>query len=290
MPPIIRKLKDLGNRYSVLFCDVWGCLHNGMEVFKAAEEALNLFRKSGGMVILLTNAPRPSKAVGRQLQRIGLSETSYDYIVTAGDAALKFIKENNFGEKIHHIGPVKDKSFFDTLFSGSSNFSLSSLQEAHFIVCTGLLDDQNETPDQYEGKLKSAVDLGLPMVCTNPDISVDFGNKRLFCAGAIASSYEEIGGEVYYFGKPHKHIYNYAHALLKKASISVNNTEILCIGDGLHTDIKGANSEKIHSLFVANGLEKENLIGKNGLLGAPILEPFFRSKDEKPDYIIEILR
>ena len=292
MSLIIKNLNDLRNQYSLLFCDVWGCVHNGIEAFKSADLALTAFRKSGGIVVLLTNAPRPAKAVKRQLDKIGLSDDSYDHIVTAGDAALEFIKKNNLGKKIYHVGPAKDKSFFDTLFStsGTYGFSLTPLQKADFIVCTGLFNDQTETPENYRSIFKRAKAQKLSMICTNPDVFVDFGEKRLFCAGALALSYKEIGGEVYSFGKPFDEIYNFARKLLRENNVLMNDTEILCIGDGIHTDIKGANNQKIHSLFIANGLEKENLINQDGLLDESKLENFLKKKSEKPDFVIENLK
>ena len=292
MPLVIKNLNDLRNQYSILFCDVWGCVHNGIEAFKSADSALTSFRKSGGTVVLVTNAPRPAKAVQRQLDRIGLSDGSYDYIVTAGDAALEFIKKNDLGEKIYHIGPAKDKSFFDALFSNSVTrvFSLTPPRRANFIVCTGLFNDQIDTPENYESILVHAKAQKLPMICTNPDIFVDFGEKRLFCAGALALRYKEIGGQVYSFGKPFDEIYDFARNLLREKNVLINDTEILCIGDGIHTDIKGANNQKIQSLFIANGLEKENLINEDGLLDESKLEQFLKEKSEKPDFVIENLK
>ena len=289
---IIRNLSELDNRYSIIFCDVWGCIHNGINAFQKASSALASFRQKGGIVVLLTNAPRPADSVMRQLTRIGVDENSYDHIVTAGDAALEFVK-NNFREaKIYHLGPKKDESFFNALRSSKENasFHLSSLEEASLIICTGLFDDSTETPDDYEEIFLKSLNANLPMVCTNPDIFVDFGNKRIFCAGALASRYMNLGGKVYSFGKPYEEIYNFARNILHKNEIDFRNSDLLCIGDGLHTDIKGANNQKIHSLFIADGLERASLMKKNNMVNELEIQKFFQGKDEKPNYVMGQLK
>lgn len=292
MATIIENLNELESNYSILFCDVWGCIHNGIEAFETANHALKNFRSKGGLVVLLTNAPRPEEAVKRQLEAIGVCRNSYDHIVTAGDAALEFITGNTLGKKIYHIGPEKDAAFFYTLFSTSrgSNFSFSGLDEADFIVCTGLFDDAKETPNDYKTTFEIARNRDLAMVCTNPDIYVDFGINRIFCAGALAVAYQKIGGKVYSFGKPYHEIYNFAYKLLQNNNITTENSKILCIGDGWNTDIVGAKNQELQSLFIANGLERKSLIGSNGALDTMKLAAFLNAKEESTDYVINYLK
>ena len=292
MPEIIKSLKQISSNYSFLFCDVWGCVHNGVSAFDIAISALNKFKADGGLVVLLTNAPRPADAVARQLNRLGVDPNCYDFIVTAGDAALKFVTSSNFGEKIYHLGPGKDRSFFKTLFSftGNIHFELSSFDEADLIICTGLFDDSTETPSDYEEFFAQAYKKNLPMICTNPDLYVDFGNKRVFCAGALASTYQDYGGQVYWFGKPYSSIYEYTERFLIEQKLQVPKSKILCIGDGLRTDIKGANNQGFDSLFITHGLEKKHLIGKEEKLDVIKLNEFLKKKVEKPRFVIDYLK
>ncbi len=289
---IIKSLEEISYNYSIIFCDVWGCIHNGVSAFEQATFALNNFKMDNGVVVLLTNAPRPSAAIHRQLNRLGVDTNCYDLIVTAGDAALQFVTNSKIGEKIYHLGPEKDSSFFNSLFSSPENikFSLSSFAEADLIICTGLFDDSTETPDDYEKLLEKAYKKNLPMICTNPDIHVDFGKKRVFCAGAIASAYQDYGGKVHWFGKPYTSIYDFAVKSLTEKNFQVVKSKVLCVGDGLRTDIKGANDQGLDSLFIAHGLEKQYLIGEEGNLDVIKLEEFLKQKVEKPNFVIDYLK
>jgi len=255
MTDLIERLADISDIYDAVFCDLWGCLHNGLRPFPDAVAALQQFRAKGGVVILLTNAPRPRGSVIRQLDKIGVPHDAYDDVVSSGDASQFGMVSGLVGNKVYHIGPEKDAGFFTDLPAelDASAISRVPLEQAEGIICTGLFDDQTETPEDYRPTLLYAKQKAMKLLCTNPDIVVDMGEKRLYCAGAIAALYSEMGGESLYFGKPHPPIYDLARrrlALLKRAP----DDRILAIGDGIHTDIQGGLAEGFDTLFVTGGL------------------------------------
>ena len=261
MTEIIRSLADLTGRYDAVFCDLWGCLHNGKAAFPAAVAALQNFRTTGGKVVLLTNAPRPKSSVIKQLDGLGVPRDAYDLVVTSGDAAQMGMLSGAVGRKVHFIGAPKDEVFFTDFAEDLATYAatqppitLVPLNEAEGIVCTGLFDDLTETPDNYRATLLMAKTLGLPMLCANPDIVVDLGDTRLYCAGALAQAYEQMGGTALYFGKPHPPIYDLARRRLAEGGVQAD-PQILCIGDGISTDIQGGGSEGLDTLFITGGLE-----------------------------------
>ena len=263
MTEILRALADLSGRYDAVFCDLWGCLHNGKEPFAAAVGALQGFRANGGRVVLLTNAPRPKSSVIKQLDAMGAPRDCWDIVVTSGDAAQMGMLSGAVGRKVHHIGAVKDEPFFtdfaDDLAAYAKTHALIervALKDAEGVVCTGLADDLTETPDDYRAALLLAKTMGLPMLCANPDIVVDMGDKRLYCAGALAQAYEAMGGTALYFGKPHPPIYDLARRRLGEVS-GLSDPQILCIGDGIGTDIQGGMAEGLDTVFITGGLEAE---------------------------------
>lgn len=255
MTEIIRSLAELSGRYDAVFCDLWGCLHNGVTPFPAAVAALQAFRAGGGRVILVTNAPRPKSSVVRQLDAMGLPRDAWDDVATSGDATQAAMLSGAAGPRVHHIGAPKDEPFFtefeDDLahLATSADISRVPLDQATGIVCTGLADDLIETPDDYRGKLLMAKAKGLKMLCANPDIIVDMGETRLYCAGALAQAYEQMGGEALYYGKPHPPIYD-----LARRRLGLEEARILCIGDGVHTDVQGGIGEGLDTLFVTGGI------------------------------------
>jgi HAD superfamily hydrolase (TIGR01459 family) len=260
---ILRSLSDLSGRYDAVFCDLWGCLHNGKTAFPAAVAALQGFRANGGRVVLLTNAPRPKSSVIKQLDAMGAPRDCWDIVVTSGDAAQMGMLSGAVGRRVHHIGAPKDEPFFTDFAEDLAAFAKSqppitrvALQEAEGIVCTGLADDMTETPDDYRAALLLARTLGLPMLCANPDIVVDMGDKRLYCAGALAQAYEGMGGTALYFGKPHPPIYDLARRRLGEV-MGLSDPQILCIGDGISTDVQGGMAEGLDTLFITGGLEAE---------------------------------
>ncbi|MDH5798152.1 MAG: TIGR01459 family HAD-type hydrolase [Paracoccaceae bacterium] len=255
MTLIIKSLAEITGNYDVLFCDLWGCLHNGVEPFAEAVDALRAFRAKGGIVILLTNAPRPRAAVRRQLERIGVPEDCWDDIVTSGDASQAGMAAGLAGNKVYHIGPDKDYSFFTDFPRDidASHIERVPLENAEGIVCTGLFDDLTETPEDYRATLLFAKQKGMKLICTNPDLVVDYGEQRLYCAGALAALFTDMGGESLYFGKPHPPIYDLARN--RMAGIKgVDPSRILCVGDGIHTDVQGGLAEGLDTLFITGGL------------------------------------
>jgi HAD superfamily hydrolase (TIGR01459 family) len=263
MTEIIRSLANLTGRYDAVFCDLWGCLHNGKAAYPAAVAALQGFRATGGKVVLLTNAPRPKSSVIQQLDGLGVPRDAYDLVVTSGDAAQMGMLSGAVGRKVHHIGAPKDEVFFTDFAEDLAAYAATQphitrvpLNEAEGIVCTGLFDDLTETPDDYRATLLMGKTLGLPMLCANPDIIVDLGDRRLYCAGALAQAYEQMGGTTLYFGKPHPPIYDLARRRLVESG-APSDPQILCIGDGIFTDIQGGIGEGLDTLFITGGLEAD---------------------------------
>ncbi len=249
MTEIIPSLSALSGRYDAVFCDLWGCLHNGKTAFPAAVAALQAFRAQGGKVVLLTNAPRPAATVIAQLDRMEVPRDAWDLVVSSGDAAQIAMVNGAVGKKVFHIGAVKDEDFFTVLPEDAVAPERVGMMDAEGIVCTGLEDDLTETPEDYRAQLLLGKTRGLTMLCANPDIVVDMGDKRLYCAGAIAGAYEDMGGSALYFGKPHPPVYD-----LARARLGLDDPQILCIGDGIGTDVAGAIAEGLDSLFITGGL------------------------------------
>ena len=244
-PLLTDRLSTIASRYDALLCDAWGVIHDGVNLFPGAGEALERFRAERGPVIILTNAPRPSSIIPAQLDRLGLPRSAYDAVVTSGDATRAAILAR-LPAPAFRLGPEKD----DPLYEGV-NIDFVPIEEASFIVCTGLFDDQNEQPEAYRPLLEKGAARGLPMICANPDIVVRWGGRLIYCAGALAEIYKELGGEVIYGGKPHRPIYELALskvAAIRGAPLSPSRT--LAVGDGLHTDIAGANAQGIDVVFV----------------------------------------
>lgn len=262
MTQVIARLSDISSRYGAVFCDLWGCLHNGVAAFPAAVAALQGFRARGGRVILLTNAPRPRGSVERQLGRLGVPRDAWDDIVTSGDAAQAALVTGAVGFRVHHIGAEKDLPFFtdlapdlDALRAGHPPVERVGLAEAEGLVVTGLRDDLTETPEDYRAALLLAKARGLKMLCANPDLIVDMGERRMYCAGALAQAYEAMGGTALYFGKPHPPIYDLARRRLGLLAEGLSDADILCIGDGPATDVRGGQAEGLDVLFVTGGIE-----------------------------------
>ncbi len=255
MTQILNTLDEIDPGYAVLYCDLWGCLHDGRRAYPAAVAALERFRARGGKVVLLTNSPRPARSVVEQLEHFGAPASCYDLIVTSGDAAQAALAAGQFGRRVYHIGPERDLAFFQDDAGRPFDIERVALEEAEGVVCTGLFDDRTETPEDYRATLLHAKTRGLKLLCANPDVVVDVGEHRIYCAGAIAKAYEEAGGRSYYFGKPHPPIYALARArLVALKGWEPRADEILAIGDGIGTDVLGASGEAIDAVFVTGGL------------------------------------
>lgn len=253
MTRTIAALSEVSDSYDALFCDLWGCLHNGKQPYPAAVAALQAFRQAGGKVCLMTNAPRPNRYVIEQLDRMGVPRDAWDIVVSSGDAAQEALFQGAVGRRVWHIGQPKDDGFFTDIPQGYADapaISRVDLSEAEGIVASGPFDEENETPADYAERFRAALERGLPMLCANPDIVVDMGERRIYCAGALAEYYEGLGGRALYFGKPHAPIYDRARSLLGLGE----GARYLAVGDGIGTDIAGAEAQGIDSIFVTGGL------------------------------------
>jgi HAD superfamily hydrolase (TIGR01459 family) len=263
------KLRDLVAGKDVLLSDIWGVVHNGLVSFPQACDALLSFRKQGGTVILITNAPRPADSVQRQLRKLGVADDVYDAIVSSGDLTRHFVADHP-GRKVFWLGPERDNSIYRGL-----DPALSPLEQADYIVCTGLLDDETETPEDYRGMMLQARERKLTLICANPDIVVERGDRLIYCAGAIAELYRELGGEVIFYGKPHRPIYERAIQLAaeRKGQTPALN-RVLAIGDSVRTDLAGAHGFGIDCLFVTRGIHADEFEGVDQLDPASVKELF----------------
>ncbi|WP_420862796.1 TIGR01459 family HAD-type hydrolase [Algirhabdus cladophorae] len=255
MTQIVTHLSEVSQNYDALFVDLWGCLHNGLTPFPEAVRALQNYRQSGGKVVLVTNAPRHRASVAAQLDKIGVPKDCWDSIATSGDSARAAMFTGAVGEKVYFIGQPHDQNFFDPLDLIADPVSITQvpLDQAEGIVCCGPFDPMAD-PDVNRADFLFAKQNGLKLLCANPDIVVDRGETREWCAGALAQLYTQMGGESLYFGKPHPPIYDLARRRLAALGVSVENQYILAIGDGILTDIAGAVGEDIDSLFISGGL------------------------------------
>ena len=258
MTQIITALSEISGRYKAMFVDLWGCLHNGVTAYPEAVEAMRAYRKTGGVVVLVTNAPRARGGVERQIQKFGIPEDCWDTIATSGDSARMAMFRGVVGHKVYFVGQDHDLRFFEPLKLIEDPVEVTSvpLAEAEGIVCCGPFDPVADL-DEMRPDFLYAKQKGMKLLCANPDIVVDRGDIREWCAGALARLYTEMGGESLYFGKPHPPIYDLAHRRLAEIGRDFSNDQILAVGDGAHTDIAGAMGEDIDSLFISGGLAAE---------------------------------
>ena len=263
------RLRDLVADVDVLLSDIWGVVHNGLVAFPEACEALRNFRDRGGTVILITNAPRPADSVQRQLRKLHIADETYDAIVSSGDLTRNFIADHP-GQKMFWVGPDRDSSIHRGL-----DAKIVPLEEADYIVCTGLFDDETESAENYRAMLLKARERKLTLICANPDIVVERGDRLIYCAGAIAELYAELGGEAIFYGKPHRPIYERAMALAaERRGNKVAPSRVLAIGDSVRTDLTGAHGFGIGCLFVARGIHSEQFEGLDQLDAASVKELF----------------
>jgi HAD superfamily hydrolase (TIGR01459 family) len=269
-PPILKRAGAILSRYDVLFCDVWGVVHNGITAFEGACAALKRFRDEGGTVILVSNAPVPKQRVADMLASRHVPRAAWDDIVSSGDIALTHVAERGF-TKLYCIGPQdRDQALFKTLKARSV-----PLEEAEAIICTGLTNDRSETPEDYAPVLETAKRLHLPFVCANPDLIVDVGGTILYCAGAIADIYQQMGGAVFWAGKPHLSAYEAAHHKAEALRDSnVPRAKTLVIGDAIRTDLKGAQNFGCDALFVASGIHRHEAMDGDRLSPAKLAALF----------------
>jgi HAD superfamily hydrolase (TIGR01459 family) len=265
----VERLRDLVGDVDVVLSDIWGVVHNGIEAFPEACEALHRFRRQGGTVILITNAPRPADSVQRQLRKLEVADDTYDAIVSSGDLTRHFVAGHP-GRKVFWLGPERDNSIYRGL-----DPVLAPLEEADYIVCTGLLDDETESAEDYRAMMLQARTRQLPLICANPDIVVERGDRLIYCAGAVAELYRELGGEVIFYGKPHRPIYERAMELAaERHGHAIAPTRVLAIGDSVRTDLAGAHGFGIDCLFVTRGIHAEDFEGIDQFDPASVKELF----------------
>ena len=238
-------LKSIVNRYDLFFIDLWGVVHNGIELYENSINVLDNLAAAKKDFILLTNAPRPNETVINFLKKMGLKKY-FENVFTSGEAAHKYLISHLGKKNFFHIGPPRD---FD-LFKNIEKNNVLNIEDADYFLCTGLFEDQENDLNYYKKLLSNHT--SKKMICTNPDLIVDRGEEREYCAGSVAKSFEEIKGEVIYFGKPHPPVYN--------LSTNIINKKVLCIGDNLNTDIKGANIQNFDSLLITNGIHKKEIL------------------------------
>tara|TARA_B100001057_G_scaffold359889_1_gene362159 strand:+ start:334 stop:1152 length:819 start_codon:yes stop_codon:yes gene_type:complete len=238
-------LSSIAHNYDLFYIDLWGVVHNGIRLYNDAIKVLNELDKKGQEYVLLTNAPRPSETVRSFLKKMNLNENIRKHVFSSGEAALNYLKSNFSSQKFYHIGPPKDFDLFEEFEKNKSE----NIEKSDYLLCTGLFDNHDEDLKYYKELFEK--NISKKMICTNPDLIVDRGSKRELCAGSVAMVFEKMGGKVIYFGKPYPEVYN--------QSIDNKKKKILCIGDNLNTDIKGANLLNFDSLLISNGVHKEEI-------------------------------
>jgi HAD superfamily hydrolase (TIGR01459 family) len=258
---IITALSDISDHYDAVLCDVWGVIHNGRSAYLEGCDALAGFRAQGKPVVLISNAPRPSSIIPGQLAHLGVRRDGWDEIVTSGDATRLEIEKR--GPRGYKIGPSKDEGLYEGL-----PVDFRPADSADYVICTGLRDDLTEPPETYREELKALASRNLPFICANPDRVVQFGGQLIPCAGALADIYEELGGQVIMAGKPFAPIYDLTIAAAERlAGKKLDRKRLLCIGDGVQTDVMGAFNQGLDCLFVAAGIHAQELAGAQGLDG-----------------------
>jgi HAD superfamily hydrolase (TIGR01459 family) len=271
-------LSELADRYDALLCDVWGVIHNGRESFPAACDALVRWRAEVGPVVLISNAPRPSLAIYSQLDHFKVPRDAWTAFVTSGDATRALLAERGPGP-CWSIGPARDAPLYEGL-----GLAFADAEDAAFIAVTGPYDDTVETPEDYRGRFEIAVERGLTMICANPDRVVQRGDQLIYCGGALADLYEDMGGKVLMAGKPYAPIYDLA---LHEAG-DTPKSRVLCIGDGVITDVKGADDQGLDCLFIARGIHGDAAM-RDGRLDAALVEGLLAEEDVSAKYAMSDL-
>ncbi|MBB3712392.1 HAD superfamily hydrolase (TIGR01459 family) [Limimaricola variabilis] len=292
MTRIIERFADISGSYNAAFVDLWGCMHNGVRAYEEAVAAMRGFRAAGGKVILVTNSPRPRASVEAQVEGLGVPRDCYDSVASSGDSARAAMYQGAVGEKVWFIGDERDEAFFEPLriIKDPVEVARVDLDAAEGIVCCGP-EDEHADPEVYRPAFETAVARGLKLLCANPDIIVDRGEERVWCAGALARLYSEMGGESLYFGKPHPPIYDLARRRLHEIAPGIADERIICIGDGPHTDVSGAAGEDLDCLFITGGLAAaETATRSGGQPDAEKLAAYLRDEGQAPTFSIGFLR
>ena len=265
----VESLRELTSDVDVVLSDIWGVVHNGVASFPEACKALHNFRSQGGTVIMITNSPLLPDSLQQQLRHLGVPDDTYDAIASSGDLTRLYVADHP-GRRVFWIGPDRHDSIHRGL-----DAPLASLDEADYIICTGPYDDETESPEDYRGMMLKARERKLTLVCANPDIVVERGDRLIYCAGAIAELYRELGGEVIFYGKPHRPIYERAIALAgERQGHPIDRKRVLAIGDSVRTDVAGARGFGIDCLFVTRGIHSEQFEGLDQLDPASVRELF----------------
>jgi HAD superfamily hydrolase (TIGR01459 family) len=274
-------LADLADSYDVLLSDVWGVIHNGRESFPEACAALARFAAERGPVVLISNSPRPAHDVVPQLDSLGVPRAAWNTLVTSGDATRLLLSQRAPGPA-WVIGPERDNTLYEGL-----GLTWAEPHEAAFITCTGPYDDEVETPEDYRERFVGPAARGLAMICANPDRVVQRGSKLIYCGGALADLYKDMGGEVLMAGKPYAPIYDLSLAeAARLLGREVDPARVLCIGDGVHTDVQGAEDRGLDCLFVAKGIHGDAAMGPDGKLSAPAVDALLAAEGVKARYAV----
>ena len=269
-PILLSGLSEIADRYDVLLCDVWGVVHNGRESFAGACDALVRFKAEVGPVLLISNAPRPNAPILVQLDSLAVPRAAWSQVVTSGDVTRELLAARAPGP-VYKLGPDRDWPLYEGL-----DLQEAALEDAAFICCTGPFDDVNDEPEDYREAFIGAVARDLEFICANPDIVVQRGDKLIYCAGALAQLYESLGGRVVMAGKPYAPIYDLSLGEAERhLGRPLDRRRVLCIGDGLPTDIRGANAQDLDVLFIGGGIHGAEAVGEGGL---------------KPDVVTDLLR
>lgn len=272
----INSFRDIASRYDVVLCDVWGVLHNGVAAFREACEALTEARARGLTVVLITNSPRPHPGVIVQIRGLGVPDTAYDRIVTSGDVTRALISAGP--KKIYFIGAEKDLPLLDGL-----GVDMVSSESAEIIVCAGFFDDETETPEDYRATLMGLARRKIPFICANPDLVVERGHKLIPCAGAIAKVYEELGGETRISGKPYVPMYRASLSEAKAIRGSIDLSRVIAIGDGMPTDVKGAQDFGLDVLYISAGIHAREYMA-NDKTDEAKLNAFLKAEGATPKW------
>jgi HAD superfamily hydrolase (TIGR01450 family) len=272
----IRNLSEVIGGYDVVLSDVWGVVHNGVEAFQHSCDALADARKAGATVVLITNSPRPAPGVIQQLKALGVSDDTYDRIVTSGDVTRHLIAEGP--RKIFLLGPERDMPLFDGI-----DVTVVPAEEAEAIVCTGFFDDEKEVPEDYTDMLSAWVKRDVPFICANPDLVVERGHRIIPCAGAVAAYYEQLGGKSRIAGKPHYPIYDEALSVAREVRGDFDKAKVLAVGDGMPTDVRGALSQGLDLLYISAGIHVAEYT-VNGETDEAILKAWLKSENATPKF------
>ncbi|WP_104664877.1 TIGR01459 family HAD-type hydrolase [Ensifer adhaerens] len=272
----INSFREIAKRYDVVLCDVWGVLHNGVQAFASACEALAEARAAGLTVVLITNSPRPSPMVKVQIRSLGVPDEAYDRIVTSGDVTRALIAAAD--KKIFFIGAERDLPLLEGLGT-----QIVSSEDAETVVCAGFYDDETETPEHYRATLTGLARRKIPFICANPDLVVERGHRLIPCAGAIAKLYEELGGEARIAGKPYIAIYRAALGEAKAARGAIDLTRVIAVGDGMPTDVKGAQDAGLDLLYISAGIHAQEYMNESRTDEAK-LAAFLKKEGASPKY------